>query len=109
MFLFNKSFLKTFIVLIFQAAVLAACVSSPPYEDYTLAREALRSAEEADSGKFSPQFWLKAEAAYRRGEQAYKMNQFDQAQKYFIEAKLWSEKAENQSRLKKFESGDMFQ
>lgn len=106
-FLFNKT--RLLIIPIFMAAALAACVSAPPYEEYTLAREALRAAEEADSAKYSPAYWLNAESAYRSAEQAYKLNQFGKAQTMFKQSKLWAEKAENQTRLKKFESGDVFQ
>lgn len=88
---------------------VVGCVSTPPYEEYTLAREALRAAEEADSAKLSAAFWMKAEGAYREAEQAYKENQFDLARKKFVTARVLAEKAENQTRLKKFESGDVFQ
>lgn len=81
----------------------------PPYEEYTIAREALKAAEEADSAKYSPAYWLNAESAYRDAERAYKQNQFDRARNLFRQARLWAERAENQTRLKKFESGDVFQ
>jgi len=88
---------------------VVGCVSTPPYEEYTLAREALRAAEEADSAKFSAAFWMKAESTYREAEQAYQENQFDVAKSKFIAARILAEKAENQTRIKKFESGDVFQ
>lgn len=89
--------------------IVLGCVSTPPYEEYTLAREALRAAEESDSAKYSPAFWLKAEATYRDAEQAYQNNQFDLARQKFNAARVLAERAENQTRLKKFESGDVFQ
>lgn len=101
--------MKIFVLMTLQAVLLTACVSTPPYEEYTLAREALRAAEESDSAKFSPRFWLQAEGAYREAEAAYKINDFSKAKKMFVESIQWSEKAENQTRLKKFESGDVFQ
>ena len=97
------------ILLILCVFSLGACVSVPPFEDYTLAREALRAAEEADSAKYSPAFWLKAESTYRDAEQAYQNNQFDLARQKFKAARILAERAENQTRLKKFESGDVFQ
>lgn len=95
---------------LFMAVGLTACVTSPPpYEEYTLAREAMKAAEESDSPKYSPAHWLDAESAYRGGEQAYKLNEFEKAKRLFIRARIAAEKAENQTRLKKFESGDVFQ
>lgn len=106
-FLLSKVWRITFLILV--AATLAACVSMPPYQEYTIAREALRAAEEADSAKYSPAYWLNAESSYRDGERAYKLNQFDKARRLFRQARLWAERAENQTRLKKFESGEVFQ
>lgn len=97
------------ILLVSYVFVVLGCVFTPPYEEYTLAREALRAAEESDSAKYSPAFWLKAEATYREAEQAYEYNQFDLARQKFTAARILAEKAENQTRLKKFESGDVFQ
>jgi hypothetical protein len=108
-FLFSKKRLTRTAALCLTAAVLAACVSKPPYEEYSLAQTALRAAEEADSSKYSPSHWLNAESSYREGEQAYKLNEFDKARTLFIRARLSAEKAENQTRLKKFKSGDVFQ
>jgi|FLYM01.1.fsa_nt_gi hypothetical protein len=104
--LFSK---RSLFILMFMAAALAACVSAPPYEEYTLAREALRAAQEADSAKYSAANWLEAEAKYRDAEQAFKWNQFGKARELFNRARSFAEKAENQTRLKKFESGDVFQ
>ncbi|HAG92194.1 MAG TPA: hypothetical protein DCL41_09990 [Bdellovibrionales bacterium] len=107
--LFSKILKGPFLLFVLQAAVLAACVSPPPYEEYTLASEAIRAAQEADGSKYSPAFWLEAERSYRAAEQAYKLNEFEKAKTMFVKARHAAERAENQSRLEKFKSGDVFQ
>ena len=93
------------------ATVLAfsGCVTgSPPYEDYTVARTAVRAAQDVDSARYAPGLWAKADEAYRNGEQSYKDSNFESAQSFFKKAIRYSEEAENATRLKKFESGDSF-
>src|SRR3954463_2824389 len=88
---------------------LTACVTpEPPYEDYTIARAAVRSAQEADSARFAAGTWSKAEGYYRQGEKAYREFEFGSAKRNFIQATRWAERAEDTTRLKKFESGDSF-
>lgn len=110
-FLFNKYLSRFRLVFIctLGAVFFTACVSTPPYEEYTLAREAIEAAKTADSAKYSPAYWLEAESSYRHAEQAYKLNQFEKARTMFNRSRVLAEKAENQARLKKFESGDVFQ
>lgn len=91
------------------AGGLTACITPPPpYEDYTLARTALHAAKDADSARFAAGWWSKAEDSYRNGEQAYKDVEFEKAKKYFRNTIRYAERAENVTRLKKFESGDSF-
>ena len=91
------------------AGGLTACITPPPpYEDYTIARTALHSAQEVDSARFAAGWWDKAEDNYRKDEQAYKDNEFEQAQKYLRRTIRYSERAEDVTRKKKFESGDSF-
>lgn len=80
----------------------------PPYEEYTLARAAVRAAQEVDSPRFASRAWNKAEENYRAGEKSYKDADYDNAKKYFRQALQFAEKAENVTRLKKFQSGDSF-
>lgn len=79
-----------------------------PYEDYAIARTAIRSARDVDSARFSVASWQKAEEAFHKGENAFKENDFENAKKLFRIAKEHAESAENQTRLKKFKSGDSF-
>lgn len=85
------------------------CVAAPtPYEEYVLARTALRSAQDVDSGRFAAALWVKAQDNYHNGEQAYRNAEFGRAKNYFLDAQSFAEKAENATRLKKFQTGDSF-
>jgi hypothetical protein len=94
------------------ALVLTAvtgCVAAPPcYDEYTIARSAVRAAQDVDSARFSTAFWNRAEDSYRNGQKAFKDADFDIAKKYFDQAIAYAERAENQTRLKKFQTGDSF-
>lgn len=88
---------------------LTACVAAPPpYEDYTLARAAVRAAQDVDSARFSTGLWHKAEESYRNGQKSYKDADFADAKQFFRRAVEYAERAENATRLKKFQSGDSF-
>jgi hypothetical protein len=90
-------------------AGLTACISPPPpYEDYTIARTAIHAAQEVDSARFAAGWWAKAEESYRKGEQAYREVEFEEAKKLFKNATKYAERAEDATRMKKFESGDSF-
>src|SRR5688572_14479428 len=87
--------------------IVSGCVvvGPPPYEEYTLARAAVKSAQEADSSRFAVGLWSKAESNYKAGEKAFNESEYDQAKKFFRLAITYSERAENATRLKKFQSG----
>lgn len=88
---------------------LSGCVTPPPpYEDYALARVAVRSAQEVDSARFATGLWNRAEENYRNGQRAWADNEFGAAKKHFQMAIQYAEKAENATRLKKFQTGDTF-
>jgi hypothetical protein len=88
---------------------LAGCViAPPPYEEFALARSAVRSAQEFDSARFATAAWNKADEAFRNGQKAFKDGDFDQAKVLFVSAQREAERAENATRLKKFQSGDSF-
>ena len=91
------------------SVTLAACVvPPPPYEDYAIAKAAVRGARDVDSARFSTTTMHKAEEAFRNGEKAFKDNDFEEAKRYFQRSKELAESAENATRLKKFKSGDTF-
>ena len=88
---------------------MSACITPPPpYQDYTLARTAYRAAQDVDSARFAAGLWAKADENFRNGERAYRENDFGPAKEYFRKAVLFSERAEDATRLKKFETGDSF-
>ena len=89
------------------SAVLVSCAAPPPIEEYTLARTAKQAARAAESGRHASGFWYKAEEHYRKGEKAYKNGDFAQAKIDLDLAKQYAEKAENVTRLKKFQSGEL--
>jgi hypothetical protein len=88
---------------------LSACISPPPpYQEYTIARTAVRAAQDVDSARFASGLWAKAEESFRNGEKAYREVDFDIAKDLFKKATYFAERAEDATRLKKFESGDSF-
>ena len=88
---------------------LSNCVvAPPPYEEYTMARTAVRAAQDVDAARFAVGFWNKAEENYRLGQRAWKEAEFEEARTRFKRAQEFAERAENATRLKKFQSGDSF-
>lgn len=81
------------------------CAGPKPYEDYAIAYVALRSAKKAEASRYSPGYWSKAERLYREGQQAYKDNTNEKAKKLFHLSQKYAEKAENVTRLRKFQTG----
>lgn len=88
---------------------LAGCVVPPaPYEDYALARAAVQAAQEADSARYVTAIYRRAEDSFRNGQKAFKDGDNLEAKKFFRSAIQLAEKAENMTKLKKFQSGDSF-
>lgn len=73
-----------------------------------MARAAIRAAQDVDSARFSPGLWNKADENYRNGQKAYKDSDYADAKMYFKRATVYAERAEDATRLKKFQSGDSF-
>ena len=88
---------------------LSGCIAPQPIEEYTLARAALNSAKESGSERLAPGLWYKAEENYRKGQKYLKDRDNESAKVGFLKAIEFAEKAENASRLKKFESGETMQ
>lgn len=88
---------------------LVGCVAAPPpYEEFTLARAAVRAAQDVDSARYATGLWHKADEAFRHGSKSFRENEFGEAKRYFEIAIEYAERAENATRLKKFQSGDTF-
>lgn len=81
--------------------ILAGCASNPPIEEFTLARSAIDAAKQYESDRYAPGLWYQAEENYRRGQVAYKKEDFDIAKDFFLKAKQFAEKAENKARKEK--------
>ena len=90
-------------------AALIGCVAPRPIEEYTLARAAVNSARESGAERLAPGLWHKAEEHYRNGQKSFKDKDNEGAMVGFLKAIEFAEKAENASRLKKFESGETMQ
>lgn len=86
---------------------VVGCAAPPPVEAYTLARTAMKSAKTAESGRYASGYWYKAEEYYRKGQKAFKQYDYAQAKVHFERARAYAEKAENVTRLKKFQSGEL--
>lgn len=94
------------LILIFGLLATGCVAAPPPYEDYTLARAAIRAAQDVDSARFSGGYWNRAFDSFRMGETAFREADFADAKKHFVSAKAMAEKAENATRLKRFQTGD---
>lgn len=89
---------------------LYGCVSNPPpVSEYSLARSALASAKEAGAERLAPGLWYSAEEDYQKGQKAYLEKDHQAAKNSFLQSIQTAEKAENASRLKRFESGETMQ
>ncbi len=98
--------LKLFSLAILIGAALVGCASAPPISEYSLARTAIQSAKEFESPKYASGFWYKAEQHYLSGQKAFKENDFALARDNFIQARRFAERAENITRLKRFQTGE---
>jgi hypothetical protein len=102
-----RSLSKASAVLVATLLLLSACVATPPpYEDYTLARAAIKAAQDVDSARFSGGYWNRASDDFRDGEKAWKDGEFENAKKLFKSTIQLAERAENATRLKRFQTGD---
>ena len=77
-----------------------------PVEGYSLAKAAFDAAVAAESAKYAPQLFYKAEKAYKRGEKLYKDRDYEEAKRQFVASRKMAEKAEDMSRIKQFNSGE---
>lgn len=84
------------------------CAGRPPINEFTYARTALEAAKRAGAPRYAPGFWSRAEESYRRAKKYYADRYYDEALEEFENARIYAEKSENATRLKKFKSGDGF-
>lgn len=88
--------------------MIVSCAGPKPAEEYTLARTAMQAARAVGAPSFAPGYWAQAEESYRKGEKAYADNANYDAKDLFESARIFAEKAENSTRIKKFQSGEGF-
>lgn len=93
--------------LILLLIAIGACAGPRPLKDFTLARTAIESARRVEAGRLAPKYWNKAGLHYRNGIYYFKQNLRSKAQEQFVKSRKFAEKAENQSRIKKFQTGDI--
>ncbi len=77
-----------------------------PVDEYNLARTAMDAARDAESARYAPGLWYKAEEAYKQAQRLYKERHYKESQKLFNEAKIQAERAENAARVTRFQSGE---
>ena len=86
---------------------LNSCVSTTvPIQEYTIAKSAYEAALASESAKYAPQLFYKAEKAYKNAEKLYKEKDYSGAREAFLTSQKLSEKAENASRIKQFNTGE---
>ena len=63
-------------------------------------------ARESQAMELAPNFWLQAQTLFQNAETRYHDREYDEARTDFFKARRLAEKAENISRLKRFQSGE---
>ena len=91
--------MRSWILLAVLAATIIGCRISPPLEDYSIARVAIASAKEAEAPRLAPGYWHRSEEAFRLGEEAFREEDYDLAQKRFKKAQAYAERAEDSAKL----------
>ena len=91
---------------LFVFLLLAACAGPKPIEEMVLAKVALDAAREVGAVSTASGYWYQAEENYRKGKRALRDNYNYDAKEFFVQARIYAEKAENSTRLKKFKSGE---
>jgi len=90
--------------------LVSGCVVAPlPIEEYTLARAAVSAAKDAGAERLASGLWFRADESYRKGRSYLADRDNESARQSFLRAIDFAEKAENASRLKKFETGETFE
>lgn len=75
-------------------------------KEYTLARTALNSAKTIDAARYAQGPFHKAVEYYRRAERMFRNKEYEKAQRYFLLAKRYAEKAENIARITMYRNGE---
>lgn len=97
-----------FLFFLMCCVFVAGCAGPRPLNEILYADTALEAARNAGAPAITPGFYHSAEENYNLGKKALEGHYNLEAQKYFILAREYAEKAENATRLKKFKSGETF-
>jgi hypothetical protein len=84
-----------------------ACVGPAPVDDYNLAYTAMNSAKKAGASRFATGYLAKANDYYKEAQKFYKDRDYQKASIAFKQAKLFAERAENLSALKRAQTGEV--
>jgi len=96
------------LILVFGGGLLG-CAGPRPIKELALATSAIKAAKDCGAGTFAPGFTNRAEDEFRKGQKAMQGNYNTDAKDDFDQARVYAEKAENSTRLKKFKSGEGYQ
>jgi len=91
---------------LFSLFILNACAGPKPLKDYALSKSALSKAKSAGAESLSNGWFYKADITFKNAVKAYIENDNLVAKDLFIKSRRYSERAENNSRVQKFKSGD---
>ena len=88
--------------------VFLSCVSTPSYEGYAFAEEALRAARQMKAHTIYPSLYAKARNQFKLGLVEFQNKNYDKANMYFKKSQKWSERAELLSYIKKSRQGGLY-
>lgn len=86
---------------------VSSCVGPAPVDDYNLAAAALQSAKQAGASRFASGFLTKANDYYKQALVEYDNRDYKKAQVLFRQARLFAERAENVSVIKRAQTGEV--
>ncbi len=87
--------------------LITACVGPAPIDEYNLAYTAMNSAKQAGATRFATGYYTKANDYYKQAQKYYKDREYEKATLAFKQAKLFAERAENYSALKRAQTGEV--
>lgn len=95
------------LITIIAMLAFVSCVGAPPVEDYNIAATAINSARIAGAPRFAAGYLARATDSYKLAQKLYDDRDYDRARTAFHQAKLFAERAENLSALKRAQTGEV--
>ena len=99
-------FLFFFILSFTFGTLLSSCAGPKALLEHTLAKAALDAAKNAEANRYAPKLWTKAKRSYKEALKKNRQNKNKKAKIQFNEARLYAEKAERRTLIKKSKSTD---